>query len=216
MGRVVDEKSETGLAARSPRDETHGQGAESKPVRYPGELRRHHFHDEVGDIQADDFGYFTLPVVAVVARRFVVEAATEVARVAGSRGGRSPAWSTRRETGSLTLDGDERSGRSGNCRADRIRRRRRRCQGFGSQSAPRGRGQAAPVARLGDCRRRAAFSAPCASAEPAHRHWSRRGLRVQGPACRKSGGDRPRAGQDARQEGTGLVGTGFTRGCLHA
>ena len=177
-----------------------GVGGATIQVRYPGELRRHHFHDEVGDIQADDFGYFTLPVVAR-GKGFVVEARHGREAPGGHRlldSGR------RREVGS-----------SGNCRADRIRRRRR-CQGFGSQSAPRGRGQAAPVARLGDCRRRAAFSAPCASAESAHRHWSRRGLRVQGPACRKSGGDRPRAGQDARQEGTGLVGTGFTRGCLHA
>ena len=62
MGRVVDEKG-------------NGVGGATIQVRYPGELRRHHFHHEVGDIQADDFGYFTLPVVAR-SKGFVVEAAT--------------------------------------------------------------------------------------------------------------------------------------------
>ena len=44
-------------------------------VRYPDERRRHHFHHETGDIQADDFGYFLLPVVAR-GKSFVIEAAT--------------------------------------------------------------------------------------------------------------------------------------------
>ncbi len=82
MGRVVDENG-------------NGVGGATVHVRYPGELRRHHFHDEVGDIQADDFGYFTLPVVAR-GKSFVVEAAT-AERLPGA-------------TASLTLDGDERSG----------------------------------------------------------------------------------------------------------
>ena len=81
-GRVVDENG-------------NGVGGATIQVRYPGELRRHHFHDEVGDIQADDFGYFTLPVVAR-GKGFVVEAAT-AERLPGA-------------TAPLTLDGDERSG----------------------------------------------------------------------------------------------------------
>ena len=44
-------------------------------MRYPGERRRHLFHDETGDIQTDDFGYFTLPYVAR-GKTFVVESAT--------------------------------------------------------------------------------------------------------------------------------------------
>ena len=82
MGRVVDENG-------------NGVGGATVHVRYPGELRRHHFHHEVGDIHADDFGYFTLPVVAR-GKSFVVEAATPE-RLPGA-------------TASLTLDGDERSG----------------------------------------------------------------------------------------------------------
>ena len=81
-GRVVDEKG-------------NGVGGATIQVRYPGELRRHFFHDEVGGIQADDFGYFTLPVVAR-GKGFVVEAAT-AERLPGA-------------TRSLTLDGDQKSG----------------------------------------------------------------------------------------------------------
>ena len=81
-GRVVDENG-------------NGVGGATVHVRYPGELRRHHFHHEVGDIHADDFGYFTLPVVAR-GKSFVVEAGT-AARLPAS-------------TASLTLDGEEASG----------------------------------------------------------------------------------------------------------
>ena len=81
-GRVVDENG-------------NGIGGATVHVRYPGELRRHHFHHEVGDIHADDFGYFILPVVAR-GKSFVVEAATAE---------RLPA-----STASLTLDGEEASG----------------------------------------------------------------------------------------------------------
>lgn len=81
-GRVVDENG-------------NGVGRATIHVRYPGEMRRHHFHQEAGNIQADDFGYFTLPVIAR-GKSFVVEAATPE-RLPGA-------------TASLTLDGEEASG----------------------------------------------------------------------------------------------------------
>ncbi len=80
-GRVVDEKGD-GLAGAT----VH--------VLYPDERRRHHFHHEMGDIPADDFGYFTLPVIAR-GRYFVVEAAT-AERLPGA-------------TAPLRLEGEEKS-----------------------------------------------------------------------------------------------------------
>ena len=62
-GRVVDE-------------EGNGVGGATLHVHYSTERRRHFLHQEMGDIHADDFGYFTLPVVAR-GRNFVVEAASE-------------------------------------------------------------------------------------------------------------------------------------------
>ena len=180
-GRVVDENG-------------NGVGGATIQVRYPGELRRHHFHDEVGDIQADDFGYFTLPVVAR-GKGFVVESAT-AERLPGA-------------TAPLTLDGDERSGVQVTAGWIRFV-----VGGAVKDSAANPhRGVAVRLRLLPGSETAAAarFSAPCAFAEPKDNHGARRGLRVQRPAGRKGGGDRPRAGQDARQEGTRLVGTGFTR-----
>ena len=62
-GRVVDE-------------EGNGVGGAILHIHYANERRRHFLHHEMGDIHADDFGYFTLPVVARD-RDFVVEAASE-------------------------------------------------------------------------------------------------------------------------------------------
>ncbi len=62
-GRVVDE-------------EGNGVGGATLYVHYSNERRRHFLHHEMGDIHADDFGYFTLPVMAR-GRDFVVEAASE-------------------------------------------------------------------------------------------------------------------------------------------
>lgn len=62
-GRVVDE-------------EGNGVGGATLHIHYANERRRHFLHHEMGDIHADDFGYFTLPVVAR-GRNFVVEAASE-------------------------------------------------------------------------------------------------------------------------------------------
>ena len=62
-GRVVDE-------------EGNGVGGAILHVHYANERRRHFLHHEMGDIHADDFGYFTLPVMAR-GRDFVVEAASE-------------------------------------------------------------------------------------------------------------------------------------------
>lgn len=81
-GRVVDEKG-------------NGVAGATLQVRYPGERRRHYFHHEVGDIQADDFGYFTLPFIAR-GKSFVVGAAT-AERLPGA-------------TAPLTLEGKEKSG----------------------------------------------------------------------------------------------------------
>ena len=62
-GRVVDE-------------EGNGVAGATLHVHYFNERRRHFLHHEMGDIHADDFGYFTLPVVSR-GRNFVVEAASE-------------------------------------------------------------------------------------------------------------------------------------------
>ena len=62
-GRVVDE-------------EGNGVGGATLHVHYSTERRRHFLHQEMGDIHADDSGYFTLPVVAR-GRDFIVEAASE-------------------------------------------------------------------------------------------------------------------------------------------
>ena len=80
---VWSTRTETGLAGRRFTCAT------------PVSCADHHFHHEVGDIHADDFGYFILPVVAR-GKSFVVEAATAE---------RLPA-----STASLTLDGEEASG----------------------------------------------------------------------------------------------------------
>lgn len=55
--------------------EGNGVAGATVHVHYPGERRRHYLHHEMGDIQADDFGYFVLPLVAR-GKHFVVEAAT--------------------------------------------------------------------------------------------------------------------------------------------
>ena len=51
-------------------------GGATLHIRYSNERRRHFLHHEMGDIHADDSGYFTLPVVAR-GRDFIVEAASE-------------------------------------------------------------------------------------------------------------------------------------------
>ena len=53
-----------------------GVGGATLHIRYSNERRRHFLHHEMGDIHADDSGYFTLPVVAR-GRNFVVEDASE-------------------------------------------------------------------------------------------------------------------------------------------
>ena len=53
-----------------------GVGGATLHIRYSNERRRHFLHHEMGDIHADDSGYFTLPVVAR-GRDFIVEAASE-------------------------------------------------------------------------------------------------------------------------------------------
>ena len=53
-----------------------GVGGATLHIRYSNDSRRYFLHHEMGDIHADDSGYFTLPVVAR-GRDFIVEAASE-------------------------------------------------------------------------------------------------------------------------------------------
>ena len=185
-GRVVDEAG-------------NGVAGATVHVRYPGELRRHHFHHEVGDIEADDFGYFTLPVVAR-GRRFMVEAATPRA---SSRDDRSPEAGGRGRPVHSSHPWEVGTGGA------------RHGFGFGGQPANGGQGSPATVCGAGGGCRRTGFEASRTPSQPADRHEGGRRLRVHGPAGRNGGRDRAQAGQAARHTGTSPAGAWGSGGGSH-